>query len=77
VYDAMGKTPNIVSIPRWVLTSVIRLTWFIGLFVRKIGVFSQFLKVTLYYLENDMRAPGYGSMTLKQHLMDTNREIQT
>jgi divinyl chlorophyllide a 8-vinyl-reductase len=77
VFESMGKTPNIVSIPRWVLTSVIRLTWFIGLFVRKIGVFSQFLKVTLYYLENDMRAPGYGSMTLKQHLMDTNREIQT
>jgi divinyl chlorophyllide a 8-vinyl-reductase len=70
IFDAMGKPPNIVSIPRWVLMAVIHSTWFIGLFVRKIGVFSEFLKVVLYYLENDMRAPGYGSITLKQHLMD-------
>jgi divinyl chlorophyllide a 8-vinyl-reductase len=77
VFESMGKEPNIVTIPNWVLTSVIRLTWFIGLFFRKIGVFSQFLRVTHYYLVNDMRAPGYGSITLKQHLMDTTREIQT
>jgi divinyl chlorophyllide a 8-vinyl-reductase len=77
VFESMGKESNIVTIPNWVLTSVIRLTWFIGLFFRKIGVFSQFLRVTHYYLVNDMRAPGYGSITLKQHLMDTTREIQT
>jgi divinyl chlorophyllide a 8-vinyl-reductase len=77
VFESLGKKPNIVSIPRWVLMALIRTTWFIGLFVRKIGVFSEFLKVVLYYLENDMRAPGYGSITLKQYLMDTTREIQT
>jgi divinyl chlorophyllide a 8-vinyl-reductase len=77
VFESMGKEPKIVSIPGWVLTAMIRLTWFIGLFVRKIGVFSQFLKITHYYLVNDMRAPGYGAMTLKQHLMDTKRKIQT
>jgi divinyl chlorophyllide a 8-vinyl-reductase len=77
VFESMGKEPKIVSIPSWLLTAVIRLTWFIGLFFRKIGVFSEFLKITQYYLENDMRAPGYGSITLKQYLMDTTREIQT
>ena len=77
VFESLGKEPKIVSIPAWVLTALIRITWFIGLFVRKIGVFSAFLKVTQYYLVNDMRAPGYGSKTLKQHLMDTTREIET
>jgi hypothetical protein len=77
VFESMGKEPKIVSIPSWVLTAVVRITWFIGLFVRKIGVFSEFLKIVHYYLVNDMRAPGYGSITLKQHLMDTTREIQT
>lgn len=77
VFESMGKEPKIISIPSWVLTGVVRITWFIGLFVRKIGVFSEFLKIVHYYLVNDMRAPGYGSITLKQHLMDTTREIQT
>lgn len=76
VFEALGKEPKLVSLPGWVVTAVIRITWFIGLFWRKIGVFSEFLKITYYYLENDMRAPGYGSMTLKQHLMDTTREAQ-
>ena len=77
VFEAMGKEPKIVSVPNWLFVTLIRVTWFIGLFVRKIGVFSAFLKVTYYYGENDMRAPGYGSKTLKQHMMDTSREIQT
>jgi len=77
IFESLGKEPNIVSLPVWLVNTVIRLTWFIGLAVRKIGVFSEFSKVILYYLENDMRAPGYGSITIKQHLMDTTREIQT
>jgi len=77
VFDSMGKQPNIVSIPRWVLMAVIHSTWFIGLFFRKFGVFSEFLRVILYYLENDMRAPGYGSKKLKQYLMNTTREPET
>ncbi len=77
IFESMGKEPKLVSIPGWLLTAVIRITGFIGLFFRKIGVFSEFLKIVYYYLENDMRAPGYGSITLKQHLMDTTRKVQT
>jgi divinyl chlorophyllide a 8-vinyl-reductase len=76
IFESMGKAPKVVSIPGWVLTSMIQLTRFIGLFYRKIGVFSEFLKITYYYLENDMRAPGYGSRTLKQHLTDITRKTQ-
>ncbi len=75
IFESMGKEPKLVSIPGWLLTAVIRITGFIGLFFRKIGVFSEFLKIVYYYLENDMRAPGYGSITLKQHLMDTTRKV--
>jgi divinyl chlorophyllide a 8-vinyl-reductase len=77
IFESMGKEPKLVSIPGWLLTAVIRITGFIGFFFRKIGVFSEFLKIVYYYLENDMRAPGYGSITLKQHLMDTTRKVQT
>ncbi len=77
IFESMGKEPKLVSIPGWLLTAVIRITGFIGLFFRKIGVFSEFLKIVYYYLENDMRAPGYGSITLKQHLMDTTRKVRT
>ena len=77
IFESMGKEPKLVSIPGWLLTAVIRITGFIRLFFRKIGVFSEFLKIVYYYLENDMRAPGYGSITLKQHLMDTTRKVQT
>ncbi len=77
IFESMGKEPKLVTIPGWLLTAVIRITGFIGLSFRKIGVFSEFLKIVFYYLENDMRAPGYGSITLKQHLMDTTRETQT
>ena len=77
IFESMGKEPKLVTIPGWLLTAVIRITGFIGLSSRKIGVFSEFLKIVFYYLENDMRAPGYGSITLKQHLMDTTRETQT
>jgi divinyl chlorophyllide a 8-vinyl-reductase len=76
IFESLGKEPNIVSIPTWAFTALIRLTWFIGLFFRRAAVFSGFLQVVHYYLINDMRAPGYGSITLKQHLMDTNRETQ-
>jgi divinyl chlorophyllide a 8-vinyl-reductase len=77
IFESMGKEPKLVSIPSWLLTAVIRITGSIGLFSRKIGVISEFLKITYYYLENDMRASGYGSITIKQYLMDTTREIQT
>lgn len=76
IFESLGEEPKIVSLPGWLLTAVVRTTWFIGLFVRKIGVFSEFLKIIHYYLENDMRAQGYGSITLRQHLMDQAREVE-
>ncbi len=69
VFAALGREPNIRSVPSWAVTVIVKLTWFIGLFVRRVGVLSEFLKIVQYYIENDMRAPGYGTMTLKQHLI--------
>ncbi|MFZ1625510.1 MAG: NAD(P)H-binding protein [Gammaproteobacteria bacterium] len=77
VFESLGKEPKIVSIPVWAFATLIRLTGFIGLFIRKAAVFSAFLKVVRYYMENDMRAPGYGSMTLRQHLIDSTRDAKT
>lgn len=77
VFESLGKEPKLVSIPDWVPRVVIPLTGFFGIFFRRIGVFSEFLKITYYYLENDMRAPGYGSRTIRQYLMDKTREVQT
>ena len=77
VFEALGREPRIISVPNWALTAVIRLTGFVGLFVRGVAVLSGFLKVVHYYLVNDMRAPGYGSMTFRQHVMDTTRELQS
>jgi len=77
IFEALGKEPKLVSIPGWLYMAVIRITRFIGHFSRKIGVFSEFLHITYYYLNDDMRAPGYGSRTFKQHVLDTTEKIQT
>lgn len=77
VFEAMGKEPRLISIPGWVLLIVIRVTRFLGIFSRKVGVFSELLHIIYYYLNNDMRAPGYGSMTIRQHLLDTTRKAAT
>lgn len=76
VFESMGKEPKLVSIPEWVIKTVIHLTGVAGIFSRKAGLFSQRMKTTVYYLENDMRAPGVGSRTFRQHMMDTTREIE-
>jgi divinyl chlorophyllide a 8-vinyl-reductase len=75
--EALGKEPKLISIPGWMFVVVIRTTKVIGIFWRKIGVFSEFLKIVHYYMENDMRAPGYGSRTIKQHLTESLKEAQT
>ena len=77
VFESLGKEPKIVSVPEWVFTAVIHLTWFIGLIFKRVAVFSGFLKVIRYYSLNEMRAAGYGSITLRQHVKDTVRELQT
>jgi divinyl chlorophyllide a 8-vinyl-reductase len=77
IFESLGKEPKLVRIPGWMYMAVIRITRFIGLFSRKIGVFSEFLHITYYYLHDDMRAPGYGSRTFKQHVLDMTRKSQT
>ncbi len=71
VFEALGQAPRLVSIPAWLIRALIRVTGLLGHVSRRLGVFSEFLKISLYYMENDMRAPGYGSMTLRQHLLQT------
>ncbi len=75
VFESLGKEPKLVTVPAWVLKALISITGFIGIFFRKSGVLSEFLKITYYYMENDMRAPGYGSRTIRQHLMDKTRKV--
>ena len=77
IFESMGKEPNLISIPNWLFLALIRTTRFVGLFFRKIGVFSEFLHITYYYLNDDMRAPGHGSRTFKQYVLDTARKAQT
>ena len=77
IFEALGKEPRIISVPDWMFTALIRITRFIGLFTRRVAVFSAFLNVVYYYMVNDMRAPGYGSVTLRQYLTDANKKVQT
>ena len=77
VFESLGKEPKLISVPGWLYMAVIRTTRFIGHFSRKIGVFSEFLHITYYYLHDDMRAPGYGSRTFKQHVLDTANRGET
>lgn len=77
IFEVLGKKPRIISVPNWVYLTLVRITWFIGLFSRRVAVFSAFLKVVHYYLVNDMRAPGYGSITLRQYLIDTYGKSRT
>ncbi len=77
IFEVLGKKPHIISVPDWVYMALVRITWFIGLFTRRVAVFSAFLNVVHYYLVNDMRAPGYGSVTLRQYLIDTYGKART
>ena len=77
VFESLDKEPKLVSIPGWLYMTLIRTTRFIGLFSRKIGVLSEFLHITYYYLHNDMRAPGYGTRTFKQHVLGKTLSAET
>lgn len=76
VFESLGREPKFLTIPGWLLKVIIAITGFFGIFFRKPGVLSEFLKITYYYMENDMRAPGYGSMTIRQHLMNKTGKAQ-
>lgn len=77
IFEVLGKKPRIISVPDWLYMALIRSTWLVGLFTRRVAVFSAFLNVVHYYLVNDMRAPGYGSVTFRQYLTDTYGKKQT
>ena len=76
IFESLGKEPKLVNVPGWLVVGLIHLTRFIGIFFRKIGIFSEFLKIVYYYLVNDMRAPGYGSISFKQHVMRSSKATQ-
>ena len=76
VFQALGQEPRFVRIPDWAMRALIRVTRFIGLASRRAAVFSGFLNVVYYYMVNDMRAPGYGSMTFREHVLEQVRELR-
>ena len=67
-YQAIGREPKIKSLPRWVLSAVMGMTAFIGLFIPKVRFAAGIIRLMNYYLTTDLRAPGYGTITMKDHL---------
>ncbi len=71
IFESQGKEPRFLSVPGWAMTGMIRITWVLGLLFRKVGEFSELLKIIYYYMRYDMRAAGYGSDTFEQHVAQT------
>ena len=67
-FEALGKKPKIRSLPCWLLLTAIGMTKFIALFIPKVRRVTEILRIIHYYSTNDMRAPGYGTRTFKDHL---------
>jgi divinyl chlorophyllide a 8-vinyl-reductase len=67
IFEALGRKPKIKSLPLWLLPAAIGITKFIALFIPKVRYATEFLRIFHYYSINDMRAPGYGTRTLKDH----------
>jgi len=76
VFEALGKEPRFVRIPEWALRALIGVAGFAGLASRRAGVFSGFLRVVYYYMVNDMRAPGVGTMTFREHVVEATRGLE-
>jgi divinyl chlorophyllide a 8-vinyl-reductase len=76
LFEALGKKPKLLSVPNWLIVATIRLTGWLGVVFRKLGVFSEFLKIIYYYETNDMLAPGYGTITFRQHINARVRELE-
>ncbi|MEZ5566309.1 MAG: NAD(P)H-binding protein [Gammaproteobacteria bacterium] len=72
IFEAMGKEPKLISVPTWLFQAAIGISGFIGHFWRKSGVFHEFLRIIYYYSHDDMRAPGYGSRTIRQYIMQAS-----
>ena len=48
IFASLGKEPRLVSVPDWLVLALIGVTGFLGKFIRKVGVFSEFLKICYY-----------------------------
>jgi divinyl chlorophyllide a 8-vinyl-reductase len=68
VFEALEKKPKVKSLPFWLLPAGIAATKFFGVFIPKVRYATEILRILRYYSTNDMRAPGYGTRTLKGHL---------
>jgi divinyl chlorophyllide a 8-vinyl-reductase len=71
IFESMGREPKLVCVPNWMVRAVIHVVRFAGIFWRRASALAETLKIVHYYTNNDMRAPGYGSRTLRQHLLAT------
>ena len=67
IFEALGKKPKIKSLPFWLMPVAIGITKCIALFIPKVRYATEFLRIFHYYSTNDMRAPGYGTRTIKDH----------
>jgi divinyl chlorophyllide a 8-vinyl-reductase len=67
IFEALGKKPKVKSLPGWLIPTAIGITKFIAVFIPKVRHATEFLRIFHYYSINDMRAPGYGTRTLKDH----------
>jgi divinyl chlorophyllide a 8-vinyl-reductase len=67
-FEALGREPKIKSIPLWILPPMIAIITFIGFLIPKVRLAAEVIRVLHYYLTNDLRAPGYGQKTVKNHL---------
>jgi divinyl chlorophyllide a 8-vinyl-reductase len=67
-FEALGRKPKIKSLPLWTLPTMIAITTFIGFLIPKVRLATEVIRVLQYYLTNDLRAPGYGRKTFKDHL---------
>ncbi len=70
IFEAAGQEPKMKSIPNWMVRAVIGLLQFTGLFWRRAAVLAERFRIIHYYSNDDMRAPGYGTRTLRQFIME-------
>lgn len=76
VFEALGREPRFIRIPDWAMRALIRVSGFAGLASRRAAVFAGFLSVVYYYMVNDMRAPGYGTRTFREHVLETTAALK-
>lgn len=76
IFEVLGREPRFLRVPAWMFRLMIRLTRLVGHVSRPVGAFSELAHIVYYYLHDDMRAPGYGVITLREHLCATTRKLE-